>query len=380
MSFILTKEQLMVRKMAREFAEKELKPLAAIIDEEERYPSETIPKLAKMGMFGAPYPKELGGQGGNYFNYVLALEEISKVCAATASIISTHASVSIYCLQLFGTEEQRKYYMPILMNDGKMMGFALTEPNAGTDAGGVRTKAIREGDHYILNGTKMFISGAGHNDYYIILAMTDKSKGTKGITAFIVDKNNPGLKCGKAEKTLGIRSVSSGEVILQNCIVPETDRLGVEGKGFKIALASLDSGRIGMGTQALGIAQACIDEAVKYVKERKQFGRRISQFQNTQFVLADLQTRVDAGRLLVWRAATLKDEGKKFSQEAAMAKLYNSEMANECARKCLQMLGGYGYTREYPIERMLRDAKITEIYEGTSEAQKMVISRNMGVY
>lgn len=261
-----------------------------------------------------------------------------------------------------------------LMHIMKMMGFSLTESNAGTDAAGVRTKAVKVGSNYVLNGTKLFISGVGNFDYYIILTMTDKSKGTKGITAFIVDKDNPGLLMGKAEKKIGIRGSSARELILKNCIVPETDRLGDEGRGFKIALTSLDSGRISMGTQALGIAQACIDEAVAYVKERKQFGKRISQFQNTQFILADLQTRVDAGLLLIWRAAELKDKGQKSSQEAAMAKLYNSEMANECARKCLQMFGGYGYTREYPMERMMRDAKITEIYEGTSEAQKMVIS------
>ena len=285
----------------------------------------------------------------------------------------------MYCIELFGTKEQKEHYMP-LMAQGHLMGFALTEANAGSDSSGMLTTAVKDGDNYIINGAKMFISSAPANDFNIVIAVTGKNaKGRPEFTAFIIDKDTPGFSVGKPMNKLGIRGSLTAELIFEDCVVPQTQVLGTVGKGMKVALASLDAGRICMGTQALGIAQGALDETIRYVNERVQFGKRISQFQNTQFTLADLQTRVDAGRMLLWRAAKLKDMGKPFGTEAAMGKLYNSDLAMETTEKCLQFFGGYGYTKEYPIERMMRDAKITQIYEGTNEIQKMVIGRAIGV-
>lgn len=374
MDFVLSKEQEMARQLFRDFAEKEVKPLAQEVDEEERFPAETVAKMQKFGFMGIPFPKEMGGQGCDSLTYAICVEELSRVCATTGVIVSAHTSLGCDPIKKFGTPEQiQKYLVP--MAQGKLLGaFGLTEPNAGTDASGQQTKAVLEGDHYVLNGSKIFITNGGKADVYIIFAMTDKSKGVKGISAFIVEKDFPGFSIGKKELKMGIRGSSTCELIFENCIVPKENLLGQEGKGFTIAMTTLDGGRVGIAAQALGIAQGAFDETVKYVKERKQFGRPISAFQNTQFQLADLKTKIEAARLLVYSAAVAKDTKKRFSTDAAMAKLFAAEVAMEVTTKCVQLFGGYGYTRDYPVERMMRDAKITEIYEGTSEVQRMVIS------
>ena len=374
MDFVLSKEQEMARQLFRDFAEKEVKPLAQEVDEEERFPAETVAKMQKFGFMGIPFPKDMGGQGCDSLTYAICVEELSRVCATTGVIVSAHTSLGCDPIKKFGTPEQIKKYL-VPMAQGKLLGaFGLTEPNAGTDASGQQTKAVLEGDHYVLHGSKIFITNGGKADIYIIFAMTDKSKGVKGISAFIVEKDFPGFSIGKKELKMGIRGSSTCELIFENCIVPKENLLGQEGKGFTIAMTTLDGGRVGIAAQALGIAQGAFDETVKYVKERKQFGRPISAFQNTQFQLADLKTKIEAARLLVYSAAVAKDTKKRFSTDAAMAKLFAAEVAMEVTTKCVQLFGGYGYTRDYPVERMMRDAKITEIYEGTSEVQRMVIS------
>ncbi len=374
MEFKLSKEHQMARDLYREFAETEVKPLAQEVDEEERFPEETVAKLKKYGFLGIPFPKEYGGQGCDTLCYILCVEELSRVCGTTGVIVSAHTSLGANPILKFGTPEQiEKYFVPLAKGE-KLGAFGLTEPNAGTDASGQQTKAVLEGDHYVINGSKIFITNAGKADTYIIFAMTDKSKGTKGISAFIVDKDFPGFSVGTKEKKMGIRGSSTCELVFEDCIVPKENLLGAEGKGFGLAMQTLDGGRIGIAAQALGLAQGALDETVKYVKERKQFGRSIMKFQNTQFVLADLKTRIEAARLLVYKAAVAKDTQKRFSEEAAMAKLFAAETAMEVTTKCVQLFGGYGYTRDYPVERMMRDAKSTEIYEGTSEVQRMVIS------
>ncbi len=377
MDFSLTKQEQLFLQMIREFAEKEVKPLAAEIDDEERFPLETVQKMAKLGIMGIPVPKEYGGAGGTNQLYTMAVEELSRVCATTGVVVSAHTSLCCAPIMEHGTEEQKKKYLPKLASGEWIGAFGLTEPNAGTDASAQQTIAVKEGDNYILNGSKIFITNAGYANVYIIMAMTDKSKGTKGISAFIVEKDFPGFSVGKKEKKLGIRGSATCELIMENCIVPAENLLGQEGKGFGIAMKTLDGGRIGIASQALGIAQGAMDETVKYTKERKQFGRSIAQFQNTQFQLADLETKVQAARLLVRSAAYKKDMKQPYSADAAMAKLFAAETAMEVTTKAVQFHGGYGYTREYPVERMMRDAKITEIYEGTSEVQRMVIAANL---
>lgn len=374
MDFTLSKEHQMLQTLFREFAENEVKPLAEEIDEEERFPQETVEKMKKYGFLGIPFPKEYGGQGCDTLAYVMCVEELSKVCGTTGVIVSAHTSLGSNPIKQFGTEEQKQKYLVPLAKGEKIGAFGLTEAGAGTDASGQQTKAVLEGDHYVLNGTKIFITNAGYADIYIIFAMTDKSKGNHGISAFIVEKDFPGFSVGKKERKMGIRGSATAELIMENCIVPKENLLGKEGKGFNIAMATLDGGRIGIAAQALGIAEGAFNETVAYVKERKQFGKALSKFQNTQFVLADLKARIDAAQLLVYRAAIAKDTQERFSVESAMAKLFAAETAMEVTTKCVQLMGGYGYTREYPVERMMRDAKITEIYEGTSEVQRMVIS------
>jgi butyryl-CoA dehydrogenase len=377
MNFQLSKEHEMARQLFRDFAVNEVEPLAQEIDEEERFPVETVEKMTKYGFMGIPFPKEYGGQGCDYLTYAMAVEELSKVCGTTGVIVSAHTSLCGGPLLEFGNEEQKKKYLTKVAS-GEMLGaFGLTEPGAGTDAAGQQTKAVLDGDNYILNGTKIFITNGSYADCYIVMAMTDKSQGTRGISAFIVEKDFPGFSIGKKELKMGIRGSATCELVFEDCIVPKENLLGKEGQGFKIAMKTLDGGRIGIAAQALGIAQGAIDETVKYVKERKQFGRAIAKFQNTQFQLADMQAKVDAARLLVYRAACSKDAGKPYSVDAAMAKLFAAETAMEVTTKAVQLHGGYGYTRDYPVERMMRDAKITEIYEGTSEVQRMVISANM---
>ena len=374
MDFTLSKEHQMLQTLFRDFAEQEVKPLAEELDEEERFPVETVEKMKKYGFLGIPFPKEYGGQGCDTLAYVLCVEELSKVCGTTGVIVSAHTSLGSDPIKKFGTDEQKQKYLVPLAKGEHIGAFGLTEAGAGTDASGQQTKAVLEGDHYVLNGNKIFITNAGYADTYIIFAMTDKSKGNHGISAFIVEKDFLGFSVGKKERKMGIRGSATAELIMENCIVPKENLLGKEGQGFKVAMATLDGGRIGIAAQALGIAEGAFNEAVAYVKERKQFGRPLSKFQNTQFVLADLKARIDAAQLLVYRAAVAKDTKDRFSVESAVAKLYAAETAMEVTTKCVQLLGGYGYTREYPVERMMRDAKITEIYEGTSEVQRMVIS------
>ena len=377
MNFMLSKEQEMARTLFHDFAENEVKPLAQEVDETERFPAETVEKMQKLGFMGIPVPKEYGGQGCDPLTYVMCVEELSKVCATTGVIVSAHTSLGTDPIKKFGTPEQKEKYLRPLASGEKLGAFGLTEPNAGTDASGQQTKAVLDGDHYVLNGSKIFITNGGKADVYIIFAMTDKSKGTRGISAFIVEKDFPGFRIGTKEKKMGIRGSSTTELIFEDCIVPKENLLGKEGEGFKIAMQTLDGGRIGIAAQALGIAEGAFEETVKYVKERKQFGRPIAKFQNTQFQLADMKTKIEAAKLLVYRAAVAKDTQKIYSVEAAMAKLFAAEVAMEVTTKAVQLHGGYGYTREYPVERMMRDAKITEIYEGTSEVQRMVISGNI---
>ena len=377
MDFMLTEQQQMMKKLFAEFAEKEVKPLAAEIDEEERFPRETVEKMKACKMLGIPYSREYGGAGADYLCYILAVEELSKKCGTTGVVLSAHTSLGTWPIVQFGTPEQKEKYLPDLCTGKKLAAFGLTEPNAGTDAAGQQTTAVKDGDDYILNGTKIFITNAGEADVYFIFAMTDKTKGTHGISAFIVEKGMPGFTVGQHEKKLGIRGSATSELIFNNVRLSKDHLLGQEGKGFKIAMMTLDGGRIGIAAQALGIAQGAIDEVVPYVKSRKQFGRPISKFQNTQFQLADMQTKVDAARWLVYDAAMKKEKGLPYSVEAAKAKLFASEVAMEVTTKAIQLMGGYGYTRDYPVERMFRDAKITEIYEGTSEVQRMVISGAM---
>ena len=380
MDFKLSKEHELLRKMYREFAQNEVKPLAAELDEEERFPKETIPKLAKLGMLGIPFPKKYGGAGGDNLAYAICVEEIAKTCGTTSVIICAHTSLCSYPIYAYGTEEQKMKYLPNLLSGRKLGAFGLTEPGAGTDASGQQTTAVLEGDHYVLNGTKCFITNATEAETFVVFAMTDKSKGNHGISAFIVEKDFPGFSIGKHEKKMGIRGSATSDLIFEDCIVPKENLLGQEGKGFKIAMGTLDGGRVGVAAQALGIGEGAIDEAIAYTKERVQFGKRISQFQNTQFQLADMKARADAAQLLVYRAACAKDDDDlKCGFYSSMAKLVAAEMASDVTRRAVQLFGGYGYTREYPVERMMRDAKITEIYEGTSEVQRMVIANNLGV-
>lgn len=379
MDFRMDKEHLLLQEMYQAFAENEVKPMAEETDATEDVPMDNVRKMARYGFFGIPFPKEYGGQGADYLAYAMAVEELSKKCATTGVIVSAHTSLC--CAPIFehGTEEQKKKYLPELLSGEKLGAFGLTEPGAGTDASGQQTIAVLDGDEYILNGTKIFITNGGIAETFIVIAMTDKSKGTKGISAFIVEKDTPGFSIGKVEDKMGIRGSSTTELVFENCRIPKENLLGREGKGFAIAMKTLDGGRIGIASQALGIAQGALDETVEYVKERKQFGKRLSQFQNTQFELASMQTNTDAARLLVYRAADSKQHKLPYSHEAAMAKLFASETSSDVTRRCLQLFGGYGYTRDYPIERMMRDAKITEIYEGTSEVMRMVVSGWMGV-
>ena len=386
MEFGLSKEHLLAQQLYRSFAEKEVKPLAQELDEEERFPYETVEKLAKCGMMGIPVPKQYGGQGADVLTYIMAVEELSKVCGTTGVIVSAHTSLCVDPIQTYGTPEQKAKYLPDLASGRKLGAFGLTEPGAGTDAQGQQTKAVLDGDEWVLNGSKCFITNGKEADVYIIIAVTGKiekrGRVQKEISAFIVEKGNPGFTFGTKEKKMGIKGSATYELIFTDCRIPKENLLGAKGKGFAIAMHTLDGGRIGIAAQALGIAEGALETTINYVKERKQFGRSISAFQNTQFMLADMATKVEAAKLLVYKAAMKKNEyaqGKKvsYSMEAAMAKLYAAEVAMEVTTKAVQLHGGYGYIREYDVERMMRDAKITEIYEGTSEVQRMVISANI---
>lgn len=379
MEFNVPKTHELFRQMIREFVEKEVKPIAAEVDEEERFPIETVEKMSKIGIMGIPIPKQYGGAGGDYLMYAMAVEELSRACGTTGVIVSAHTSLGTWPILKFGSEKQKQKYLPKMASGEWIGAFGLTEPNAGTDAAGQQTMAVQDPEtgEWILNGSKIFITNAGYAHVYVIFAMTDKSKGLKGISAFIVEANTPGFSIGKKEKKLGIKGSATCELIFENCRIPKENLLGEKGKGFKVAMMTLDGGRIGIASQALGIAQGALDETIGYVKERKQFGRSLAQFQNTQFQIANLDVKVEASRLLVYKAAWRESNGLPYSLDAARAKLFAAETAMEVTTKAVQLFGGYGYTREYPVERMMRDAKITEIYEGTSEVQRMVIAANI---
>ena len=377
MDFELTREQQLVQQMVRDFAVNEVKPIAAEIDETEQFPMENVKKMAKLGMMGIPFSKEDGGAGGDVLSYIIAVEELSKVCGTTGVILSAHTSLCASVIDENGTPEQKEKYLKDLCTGKKIGAFGLTEPNAGTDAAGQQTTAVLDGDHYVLNGSKIFITNGGVADTFIIFAMTDKSQGTRGISAFIVDKKFPGFSIGKVENKMGIRASSTTELIMEDCIVPKENLIGKEGKGFKIAMHTLDGGRIGIAAQALGIAEGAFEEAVAYMKERKQFKKPLAAFQGLQWYIAEMDVKIQAAKHLVYKAAMNKQNGVLYTVDAARAKLFAAETAMEVTTKAVQIFGGYGFTKEYPMERMMRDAKITEIYEGTSEVQKMVISGNI---
>ena len=379
MDFNLTREQTLIQKMVRAFTENEVKPIAAETDKTCEYPRENIEKLFHYGIMGMCVPKEYGGAGSDDLSAALAVEELSKVCASTGDIVATHNGLCCDPILRNGTGAQKQKYLRMLTEGHKVGAFALTEPNAGSDASKGTTTARLEGDHYVLNGSKVFITNGYVADVIVVFAMTDPSKGTRGISAFIVESSFPGYHVGKHEEKLGLHGSPAAELIFEDCIVPKENLLGKEGKGFKIAMQTLDGGRIGIAAQALGLGEGAVNEAVKYTQERVQFGKRLSQFQNTQFQLADMHTRMQAAQYLVYAAAMKKQNHEDYSMDASMAKLFAAEAASDVTRRAVQLFGGYGYTREYPVERMMRDAKITEIYEGTSEVQRMVISSRLGV-
>lgn len=384
MDFQLSKEHEMARSLFKDFAEKEVKPLAIEVDDTHEFPRETVSKMQKLGFMGIPIPKEYGGQGCDPLTYVMCVEELAKVCGTTSVIVSAHTSLCCDPIMTFGTEEQKQKYL-IPLAQGKLLGaFGLTEPGAGTDAQGVQTKAVlsEDGKEWILNGSKCFITNGKEADIYIIIAYTDivedkRGRKQKKFSAFIVEKNTPGFTFGTKENKMGIHGSSTYELIFQDMHIPAENLLGARGKGFPIAMHTLDGGRIGIAAQALGLAEGALDRTVAYVKERKQFGRSIAQFQNTQFQLANMATQIEAAKLLVYQAADAKKNKDRYSVEAAKAKLFAAETAMEVTTKCVQLFGGYGYIKEYEVERMMRDAKITEIYEGTSEVQRMVISGDL---
>jgi butyryl-CoA dehydrogenase len=374
MRFELNDEQKMMQKMVREFAEKEVAPGVEERDEHEKFDRALFDSLADLGVTGICFPEQYGGAGGDILSYILAIEELSKVDDGLGIALSAHVSLCSWPIYTYGSEEQKQKYLTALVEGKKFGAFALTEPNAGTDAAAQQTVAVLQGDHYVINGSKIFITNAGEAEIYVIFAMTDKSKGVKGISAFIIEKGMPGFTFGKKEHKMGIRSSQTMELIFQDVKVPAANLLGKEGEGFKIAMSTLDGGRIGVAAQALGIAQAALDHAVKYSKERVQFGKPLAANQAIAFMLADMAVKVDAARLLTYRAAWLKQNGQPYSKEAAMAKLYASDAAMAVTTDAVQIFGGYGYSREYPVERLMRNAKITQIYEGTNQVQRMVVS------
>jgi butyryl-CoA dehydrogenase len=374
MNFQLTEEQEMLRKMIRDFAENQVAPTAAERDEEERFDRSIFEQMAELGLTGIPWPEKYGGAGADYLSYVLAVEELSRVDASIGVTLSAHVSLASWPIYKFGTEEQKQKYLRPLAEGKKLGAYCLTEPGSGSDAAGMRTTAVRDGDHYVLNGTKIFITNAGEAEIYIVFALTNPELKHKGITAFIVEKGTPGFTMGKKEKKLGIRSSLTLAVNFEDVRVPVENVLGEEGQGFKIAMMTLDGGRNGIAAQALGIAQGAFDHALAYAKERHQFGKPIASLQAIQFKLADMATKIEAARLLTYQAAWLEDQGLPYGQASAMSKVFAGDIAMEVTTEAVQVFGGYGYTREYPVERFMRDAKITQIYEGTNEIQRVVIS------
>ena len=378
MDFSLTREQALVQKMMQSFTENEVKPIAAEIDRTHQYPAENVAKLFKLGVMGMTVPKEYGGMGADQVAAAICTEELAKACASTSDIVAGHTLCCVPIVE-HGTEEQKNKYLPMLTKGGVLGGMGITEPNAGSDASKSQTEARLEGDHYVINGSKIFITNGPEAGVFVIFAMTDKTKGNKGLSAFIIESSFPGFSIGKVEDKMGLHGVHTSEIVFTEMIVPKENLLGKEGKGFKICMQTLDTGRIGIAAQALGIAEGAMEEAIAYTKGRVQFGKPISKFQNTQFTFADMAMRIEAARLLTYQAASIKQSGVRCSKQAAMAKLSASETAMWVTTKALQMFGGYGYTNDYPMERMMRDSKITEIYEGTSEIQRIVISANMGL-
>jgi len=378
MNFDFTPEQLAIKKMIKEFADSEVKPYADEVDKQKKFPAEQIQKLSKLGIMGMTIPEKYGGSQIDNISQTIIMEELSRVCNSTAVSFGAHTSLACNPIVNYGTEEQKDKYLPLLAS-GKYLGaFALTEPNAGSDAANVQTTAVRDGDEYIINGSKIFITNGGKADLVNVVTMTDKAKRHNGISLFIVETKTPGFEIGKIEDKLGLRGSSTAELVFKDMRIPKENLLGgIEGEGFKHTMWTLDSGRIGIGAQGIGIAQAAFDESLKYVKEREQFGRKLAQFQALQFMLTDMAMKIDAGRLLCLRAAYMKDKGKRYVKEAAMAKLFGSEVAMEVTRAAIQIHGGYGFTTDYPLERFYRDAKITEIYEGTSEIQRLVIAAEL---
>ncbi len=373
----LTEEQKMLREMVRDFAEKEVKPIAIEIDEEARFPEENIAKMAELGLLGICYDEKYGGAGMDNLSYIIAVEELSRVCASTGITLAAHISLGVGPINLFGTEEQKQKYMPALCSGEHLGAFGLTEPNAGSDAGGTETTAVLDGDEWVLNGSKIYCTNGSVAGTIVATAVTEKGKGAKGISSFIVEADNPGFKVGKREKKLGIKASDTVMVHFEDCRIPRENILGTPGEGFKQFLVTLDGGRISIGAMALGIAQGALEEATRYSQEREQFGKPIAAFQSIQFKLADMATEIEAARHLVYHAARLKDLGKPFSRQSAMAKLYASEVSVRVANEAIQVHGGYGYCREYNVERMFRDAKLTTIGEGTSEIQRLVIARDV---
>lgn len=377
MDFQLSEEHIMMRKMVREFALKEVAPTAAERDEEERFDRTIFDQMGALGLTGIPWPEEVGGGGADFLSYVIAVEELSRVCASTGVTLSAHISLAGWPLYKFGTPEQQQKYLRPMAEGEKLGAYALTEPGSGSDAAAMRTTAVKDGDHYVLNGTKIFTTNGGEAETYIVFAVTDPEAAHRGVTAFIVEKGTTGFRFGKKEKKLGIRSSPTLELIFEDCRVPAENCLGAEGQGFKIAMMTLDGGRNGIAAQAVGIAQGALDAAVEYAKGREQFGKPISKLQAIQFKLADMATQVEAARLLTYQAAWLESAGEPYGKASAMAKLYAGDAAMKVTTEAVQVFGGYGYTREYPVERMMRDAKITQIYEGTNEIQRVVIAKHL---
>ncbi|MEB1805986.1 MAG: acyl-CoA dehydrogenase [Bacillaceae bacterium] len=375
MNLRFTEEQEMMRKMVRDFAHEQITPFIEEMEENDTFPRQIVNQMGELGLMGIPIPEEFGGAGMDFTSYIIAINELSKVSATVGVILSVHTSVGTNPILYFGTEEQKQKYVPKLASGELLGAFGLTEPSAGSDAGSLKTSAVKKGDHYVLNGSKVFITNGGEADTYVVFASTNSEAGSRGISAFIVEKDTPGFTVGKKEKKMGLHGSNTVMLMFEDAIVPAENLLGQEGEGFKIAMSNLDNGRIGIAAQALGIAEAALEAATNYAKERKQFGRAIGTQQGIGFKLADMGTKVEAAKLLVYQAANLKDRGVKCGQQASMAKLFASRTAVEVAIEAVQVFGGYGYTKEYPVERFFRDAKVTEIYEGTSEIQKMVINK-----
>lgn len=377
MDFTLNDDQLMMRKMVRDFVEEEVIPQAVITDETHEFPIKILQKMGELGLMGIPIPEEYGGAGADFLSYILAIEEIARGCGSTAVILAVHTSVGTFPILYYGTEEQKRKYLPKLAR-GEMIGaFALTEANSGSDASSLVTTAVRRGDHYVLNGSKRFITNSGYAGVYTVMASTDRSKGPHGVTSFLVDANTPGFKIGKREEKMGLHGSATCELIFEDALVPVENRLGEEGQGFKVAMSLLDGGRIGIGAQALGIGQAAFEAALAYSQERVQFKQAIVNFQGIQFMLADMATQLEAARLLIYQAASRRVAGLPYSKEASMAKMFASDTAMKVTTDAVQIFGGYGYTKEYKVERYLRDAKITQIYEGTNQIQRLVIAKHL---